>query len=213
MTVLTAYAPSYLPWPGLFDRVSKADIFVLTDTDRLNRKDFHTRNRIVPGGPWLTVPVLGGRDQRLCDVRIDNTKPWRRKHWASIEHAYGNTPRFEQLKWWFKPIYDGKREYELLGGLNGALIAALASALLLNNYKGFWSMSHPWTVNIPGSGSEFILNICKHFQADTYLCGSAGRAYLDLAAFEEAGVEVRIEEWQGEPVSAIHHLFMEGAVL
>jgi hypothetical protein len=35
----------------------------------------------------LTVPVLGGRDQLIKDVRIDRSQPWVRKHLGAITQS------------------------------------------------------------------------------------------------------------------------------
>ncbi len=207
MTVLTAYAPSYLPWKALFYRIAQADVFVFTDTDRLNRKDFHTRNQVwTKNGPvWLTVPVLGGRDQQLRDVVIDQSKPWKRKHWDTLKYAYGKTGFYDliafclQLPYW---------KTDKLAELNDRLTCAVKDLYDLP------ARVHRAGLNdIQGHGSEFILNMCKHFDADTYLCGAAGRDYLDLEAFKKEGIEVRIEDYQGAPVSVVHDLFTEGPTL
>lgn len=197
MTTLTAYCPSYAPWKGLFHRIAQADIFVLTDTDRYSPKDFHNRNRIVTrNGPvWLTVPVQGGRDQPLRDVLIDGDR-WRRKHRESIRHAYG-------VEWevldapWFS-----------LSSLGAASIF-----FLMNAYRLTPDFAYASSLALEGSGSDFILAMCKKLDADRYLCGEAGRNYLDFDAFEREGVEVVVAPYEGEPVSALHHLFTEGPVL
>ncbi len=208
MTVLTAYCPSYLPWRGLFHRISQADIFGLTDTDRLSPKSEHVRNTIIgPNGPiTLTVPVLGGRDQRLCDVRIDNSKDWQKKHWRSIEHAYHDAP--------FWGDYHGAiqetvcAQYDRLYAVGAATIATLGAF-----FNVPWQFYLASTLDVHGAGSDFILNLCKHFDADTYLCGKVGRDYLNLEDFGKAGIEVRVQEWTGPRVSALHDLFTEGPVL
>lgn len=205
--ILTAYQPAYLPWLGLFDRVRQADLFVLCDTDRYTPKDFCNRNRVMTkNGPvWLTVPVLGGRDQRICDVLIDNTKPWARKHWRTIESAYSKALFFNE--------YAQDLEYVITRGhmrlehLNDATIYRLLDLFDLSPRLKFAS-EH----GFHGSGSDFILDMCQQLGATKYLCGSQGRNYLNLPAFEQAGIEVEIQDYTGEPLSAIHHLFTKGPV-
>jgi len=206
VTVLTGFAPSYIPWKGLFDRISKADIFVLTDTDRYSPKDFHNRNRIILHGKphWLTVPVLGGRDQRLMAIEVDDRQPWRRKHKGALISAYGKALFWDPT---ILDVYD--EEFIDLAYLNAWGIGWMLAGYGLNLPVHCVSQ-YP---DITGEGSERILNMCKHFDADTYLCGANGRNYLDFDSFKREGVEVRVEDYQGEPVSALHHLFTEGAVL
>ena len=210
MTTITMYAPSYLPWKGLFDRVKQSDIFVITDTDRLSRKDFHTRNRIVsPTGPfWLTIPVKGRRAQPLTHVEIDNSQPWWRKHWTGILYSYKNAP-------YFQPDLEAYYRYRTNKPLPRSLVEFNLRLIhwLLLSYDLHVPVYKASDLHVYGAGSERILNICRHFGADKYLCGSNGPDYLDLPAFHHAGIEVEAQPWPGQPVSALHDLFTEGPQL
>jgi hypothetical protein len=60
------------------------------------------RNRMILAGAnglfALSIPLVGGRNQRglYCDVRIDHTGDWQKRHWRSIFSAYGKSPWFFQ---------------------------------------------------------------------------------------------------------------------
>ncbi len=200
--ILTAYAPSYLPWKGLLDRISQADVFVLCDTDRLSRKDFLTRNRVeTANGPvWLTVPVLGSRDQQIRDVRIDTTKPWRRKHWQTIQHSYGKSPHWDRFRV-MEAFY--RMEWTSLARLNEAIIRWLIAVYGLSP-RIVRASDHAFE----GVNSQFIQSMCDQLGATRYICGEAGANYLSLS-----GVDVDVQPYPGEPLSAIHSLFREGPVL
>ncbi len=49
------------------------------------------------GALWLTIPIVGGREQRapVSEIEIDNRLPWQRNHWRSLESIYRRTPFFE----------------------------------------------------------------------------------------------------------------------
>ncbi len=52
-------------------------------------------------GPlWLTIPVVGGREQRrpVAEIAIDNRLPWQRNHWRSLVSIYRRTPFFEHYE-------------------------------------------------------------------------------------------------------------------
>ena len=92
--ILTAHQPVYLPWLGLFDKIALADTFVLFDKVQYQPKDYNNRNQIwTPNHDepmWLTVPVYtnGHRLKTIDQIEINNTLPWQRKHWKSIEQSY-----------------------------------------------------------------------------------------------------------------------------
>jgi hypothetical protein len=41
-----------------------------------------------------------------------------------------------------------------------------------------------------GDRNQRLINLCEHFGASRYLSGGAARAYLDVSAFNEAGIEI-----------------------
>ena len=89
--------PNYLPWRGYFDFIHEVDVFVFLDDVQYTPRDWRSRNRVkMPDGScrWITVPVLGGRDQLIRDVRIDNAQGWQRKHLETLRHSYGKAPWF-----------------------------------------------------------------------------------------------------------------------
>src|SRR4051812_8539945 len=89
--------PNYIPWKGYFDIIHDVDKFIFLDDVQYTVRDWRNRNKIkLADGTtsWLSVPTRGGRNQRICDVAIDNTQDWKRKHQEAIRHSYGKTPFF-----------------------------------------------------------------------------------------------------------------------
>ncbi|HEU4602537.1 MAG TPA: WbqC family protein, partial [Steroidobacteraceae bacterium] len=99
MRTIGIIQPCYLPWRGFFDFVNEVDTFVFLDDVQYTVRDWRSRNRIKTlerGCMWLSVPIQGGRDQLIKDVRIDHSQPWTRKHLGAMVESYGRCPFFEQ---------------------------------------------------------------------------------------------------------------------
>ena len=60
------------------------------------------------------------------------------------------------------------------------------------------------TLGIYSSKSDLVLDLCKAMSARTYLSGPLGRSYLNLSAFEEAGIEIAYHDYK-HPVYPQHH--------
>lgn len=62
------------------------------------------------GRLMLNIPIrhVGGRHgrQRFREVLIDNTYPWQRQHWRSLETAYRSAPFFEFYETEVRPLYE-----------------------------------------------------------------------------------------------------------
>ena len=188
--ILTGHQPNYLPYLGFFHKIAKADAFVLVDTVQFVKRGtfgWIHRNRIRSSGPqgwmWLSVPVLtsGKFTQSIAEARIDDRVPWRRKHWRSLQLAYGRHHHFAEHAPFFEALY--AKEWDRLSPLSEEVIRYLMKAFALS--APFHRASD---LGAQGKAGELVLDLCRKLKADTYLSGVHGRDYLDPAAFEHAGV-------------------------
>jgi hypothetical protein len=208
----------YVPWRGYFDLARRVDEFVLYDDARYTRSDWRNRNRIktAAGTKWLSIPVrvpAGGACVR--DVETDGDQ-WRRRHWRTLEHAYGRAPWFEHYRPRLEPLYLGERERRL-SVVNRRFLETLAELLGIATP---WRWS--WELELLAGRNERLIGICRQLGADEYLSGPAARDYLDEAAFARAGIRVVWMSYDGyrdypqlhgdfEPaVSALDLLFQLG---
>ena len=190
------HQPQYLPWLGYFDKIDQADCFVLLDDVQFKKNEWQNRNKIktAAGWQWLTVPVLHRFPQRICEVRINRTDPWSRKHLQALTSNYSSAPFFDLHRPFFEEIYG--REWTLLVDLNVAAITYLAEALGIRT-KLVMASSLPVPAEL--EATDRLIAICQAVGANTYLSGVGGREYLDLAPFEEAGIGVLFQAFQTRP--------------
>lgn len=81
---------------------------VLEQYEHWQKMSFRNRCQILGanGVINLTVPVVGGRNQRgaTVAVTIDYSQPWQLLHWRSLESAYNRSPFFLHYAPGLKPI-------------------------------------------------------------------------------------------------------------
>jgi hypothetical protein len=191
--VLTAHQPVYLPWLGLFHKISLADTFVSFNRVQYLPKDWNNRNRIKTrtGPVWLTVPVLtkGHRFKGIDEIEIDNRSPWQRKHWRTLEHSYGKAPYFAKYSSFFEDIYS--REWTHLAALNDEMLRWFLAALGIN-VEFTRASDHHFT----GTKGALVLDMCRTLGAERYIFGALGREYADVEPFTEAGIEVVFQDYE-----------------
>ncbi len=197
--ILTGHQPNYLPYPGFFEKILRADTFLIVDTVQfVKRGEFGWihRNRIHADTPegwaWLTVPVIthGRYHQSIAETRIDNRLPWRRKHWKGIQARYRNSPGFPEFAPVLAPIYE--REWDSLGLLNETLIREILGFLGIGTRIVRLS-----DMGARGRSTELIINFCRDLGATEYLSGRHGRDYLDEAEFDRAGIGLLYQDFAG----------------
>ena len=202
--VVTAHQPSYLPWLGLLHKIALADLYVHFDDVLYHERDWHNRNKINgPHGPiWLSVPVLKGQGGavKLKDALVRDDMPWRRKHWRSILLSYKKAPHAGRYLPFFEALY--ARPWERLAELNEHVLGFCMAELGIAPEIRWLSR-----MELTGSGSQLVLDMCREVGADLYLFGAFGRDYADEAAFARAGVRVEYQDYQHPRYPQIHGAF------
>jgi hypothetical protein len=199
--LVAIHQPEYLPWLGFFEKMLRADLFVLLDNVQYAHGDFQNRNRVKgsSGAQWLTVPVVHKFPQPLNEVEIAGAD-WQAKHWKTLASCYGRSAHFESFAANFESLY--REPYSKLIDLNVAAIELLSTSFGLKKNWMFGS-----ELDVSGTKSDLVLNICKAVGATSYYSGPAGRDYLNRESFERAGLEI---EFQNFTHPTYPQLFMNG---
>jgi len=215
--ILCDHQTGYLPWLGLLHRISLSDIYVSLDTVEYNPRSYDNRNKIkTPDGfKWLNVPILNQESKLLKDIKINNAVDWRDDHIKAISHSYGATNHFGYYFDRIKSILDKKHEF--LMDLNEEIMKFFLKELRINVHFAKASK-----FDIPESGNQYLINLCKAFKADIYVFGQLGKEYADKDLWKKNNIKVYFHKYNHpiykqrfnnfEPfLSVVDLLFNEGA--
>lgn len=200
--LVAIHQPEHLPWLGFFEKMQRADLFVLLDDVQFSKGDFQNRNRVKGAGgvQWLTVPIVHKFPQRINEVEIAGDD-WREKHWRTIVSCYGRAPHFQTIAPHLEELY--QRSWARLSDLNLAAIHLLARSLGVEK-----KMVRSSELNVAGEKSDLVLNLCREVGATAYYSGAMGRAYLQRDAFAQAGITIVFQQFVHP---AYQQLFMNGS--
>lgn len=194
--ILTGHQPNYLPYLGFFHKLAYSDVFAIVDNVQFVKRGtfgWMNRNRIrtKDGWMWLTVPVLtkGKYHQLIIETKINNDLPWARKHFNAIYHNYHTAPYFKKYSGFFEDIY--KRRWDNLVDLNIEIILYIIKELGVKIKK----IVKCSDIGVKGKASEYVIDICKRLNADTYLSGLHGKDYLDEKLFLEENIKLSYQEF------------------
>jgi hypothetical protein len=199
--------PNYIPWKGVFDLISRVDVFVFYDDVQFTVKDWRSRNRIrTPHGDlWLTVPVLskGLRDQRICDAVIDPLSNWQSKHYKALKASYHKARYFRDYEYLLEEIYLAHK-WSKIADLNIFSTKLIASVLGL---EVEWRRSK----DLAQSGSkngERAINLCKSLGCDYFINGPSARAFMDESLFRQSGIELDYMSYSYPEYPQLHQPFV-----
>lgn len=185
--------PGYLPWLGFFEQMARSDIFVFYDDVQFDKHSWRNRNRIktAKGFQWLSVPVRhkGLNKPLINEIELDSKAPWARKHLQAIRTNYAPAPFFDLYYPGLERLLG--RDWKRLLDLNVALIDWILQNLDLKKRILFSSQ-----LDIGGSKSQRLLDICLHLKATTYISGAAAMDYLETDLFDENGIKVVFQDYE-----------------
>ena len=193
MRTVVISQPTYLPWTGYFRIMKEADVYVFLDNVQFEQRSWQSRNRIKSAQQfaWLTIPTHHDSQSRICEVEIDNSKPWKRQHLNAIKTSYGKAPYFNLYSSFFKSVYESSWTELVL--LNIYMIKYFAAQLGLSPV--FVRASK---LGMEGKRTTLLLDICKMFGADRYVSSIGARDYMEedgaKPIFEKEGIKVAFLE-------------------
>jgi len=196
--------PTYLPWLGYFDLISQSKDFVFLDNVKFNKSSYHHQNKILStnGMVLLSVPThayKGRMDTLINEVKVDDSKNWRKKHLTSIEQSYRKTAYYDEIYPKLKPIISGNFQY--LSELNIELIKLFSSILSLDvNFHLASQIDVSATDRV-----EKLVELCQTLQCDTYYSPIGSLDYLDTVdnrlLFSLANIDVYFQKFEIIPYS------------
>jgi len=196
--------PSYIPWRGYFDQISRADLFIFYDDVQYDKHGWRNRNQIktAQGKQWITIPVhSAGVTQGIPikDVKIDWSKPWAKSHWKSLSISYAKAPYFRQYAAWLEAFY--QRQDVFLADFTIDLTIALAGELGISKTRFMRSSDIP---AIDGQKTGRLIQILTHVGASHYISGPSARDYIEQDQFDNAGITLEYIQYDYPEYPQLH---------
>jgi len=190
--IVSIHQPQYLPWLGYFDKVDKADAFVLLDNVQFKKNEVQNRNKIktAAGEQWLTVPVMYQFPQLINEVEINNRERWQHKQQQALISNYKKAPHWSVLEAFFTDLFQSK--WQTISQLNIHAVKKLVEILGITTPLHIASEM----AQFPEDADERLIAITKHLGADTYLAGSGGRNYMDVDKYERNSIKVLFQDYK-----------------
>jgi hypothetical protein len=197
-----------MPWLGYFDKINKADVFVLLDHVQFTKGSWINRNRIKAQNAELmiSIPVRKkGLNMSILETQIDNSNPkWIKKHLDSLRFAYQKAPRFELIYPELERLYLAAGES--LADFDIEIIRWVCEFLEFDT-----RLIRSSQLPVGGAKTELLANICDLFHAETYIIGMGGNnLYMDYGLFEERRITVEQQSFRHPYYGQIGDTFISG---
>lgn len=197
---MAIHQPNFFPWLGYFDKIARADVFIVLDHVQFPKSrpgSWLNRVQLAVQGEaqWVTMPVQRAFEgvRRIDDTRIDNQSPWRRKLVQLLRSNYGRAAAFADVFPVIEPLIvnptDSLAEYNL-----GA-IAAIAARIGVPTGHCVRSS----TLDVDGGKTDLLVSLVRRVGGTAYLAGGGADGYQDDTRFHAVGIDVRYQAYAPAP--------------
>jgi hypothetical protein len=188
--IVAIHQPNFFPWLGYFNKLARADVFLVMDNVQLSKKGgtWSNRVRLLLNGQaaWTTMPIVrsysGPRD--IKDIKIDQSKIWQAKLLKTIEANYRRAPFFEVVFPLISSLLNNPTD--CLTTYNLSAITALSTTLGLDTSK----LVIGSTLAVHESGTDLLISMVKAVDGTAYLCGGGAEGYQEDDKFGRQGIEL-----------------------
>jgi hypothetical protein len=192
--ILSIHQPSYFPWLGLLDKISKSDVYIVMDEVQLADRAYQHRNLFltVDGNvKFLTIPIVRKhyRSRTFREIEVA-AGDWRESHANFIWNAYRKHPFAPAVMPSLERFF--ATDYRLL---TDAVMASMRLSLELFGISTHVILQSEMDYDRSLRRGDLIIALTRAIGAQCYLSGSGGKAYLDEGAFS-GGLTLRYNDFQ-----------------
>jgi len=191
----TIHQPNFFPWLGYFDKIARADIFIILDDVQFPKTGGTWSNRVklhISGEErWVTAAIDRNYSgtRTICEMRFLVDNPWREKMLKSIESNYRRHPFFVETMTVIEPLLLNRESN--IAVYNIQAITRIAQELGLDTSKFRCSSDF----SAEGHSNELLCSLTTLSGCSTYMCGGGADGYQDDALFEQRGVKLQYQSF------------------
>lgn len=186
--VVVIHQPDFIPYLGFFDRLLKADIYVVFDNVQYVRssRGWTSRDKIKTrnGEKWISVSTQKApRDTAINQILLSEDERWRKDNLNLIMENYKKSSYYDEIMPYIEQLYQFRAERMMDFNLESI-------KLLMRLFNIEIEIVMASDLNPEGKSNELIIDIMKRLGCRKYLSGVGARDYYKAELYEDAGIEV-----------------------
>jgi hypothetical protein len=196
----------YFPWVGMLEQIRLCDTFVFYDDVQFSKGSLTNRVQVKQpdsSTSWMTVPLLNLKlGQRIDEVKVFPPETWADKHLNLLRNSFLSAPFAADALALAEEVLS--KPHPTIADIARESLLVLCRYYGLDQNRRFIDSKE---LNIPGKGSERVLQIVKALGGRQYITGHGASNYLDHALFERSGISVRYMKYDCIPYPQLHGKF------
>lgn len=191
--IVTIHQPDFMPWYGLFQKISRADIWLVLDHIENNPRDaafWGRRVKILNNGQEQWFSITLNRPQKgivgipISDMTQNLSDPKSlRKSIMTIQQAYAKAPFFKDYFYLVEQYFN--HESDNLLSRNMQFMTEVMSLLNIDT-----KMVYSSSLGVTSGSTVLLVELLEKVGATTYLCGNGADGYQKDELFSEAKIHL-----------------------
>jgi hypothetical protein len=192
--LVTIHQPDMLPWLGFFNKIYKADLWVILDHTKNNPRDANfwgRRVKILVNGKdeWLSLPLKKPLESGIIgipvhDIEFSNVLPnVYYKALQTIKVNYENSPFFTEVF----PIVE---KFLLSSEMNMSKRNLSFIFEIMKIFEFKTKVCYSTDLNCQKASTPLLVEIIKKVNGTSYLCGGGASLYQVDDLFIQSGIQL-----------------------
>ena len=191
--IVAIHQPNFFPWLGYFNKIARADVFIVLDDIQHTKTGGNWSNRVklfVSAEPrWVTAPIkrpVHGT-MALNEAEWAN-QPWREKLLKTLATNYQRAPFFDEAMQLLRPLIVNPAPK--LASYNLQAIRAIAVALGVCK-----ELVQASQFAVSSVSNQRLIDLTRAVGCTGYIAGGGAAGYQDEALFAQAGLTLKYQSF------------------
>ena len=195
MKIVSIHQPNFFPWLGYFDKIRRADVFILLDDAQFQKTGGTWANRVkvmINGeGRWLTAPIHRSfhGTRKVNEMVFSGKDDWRGRVLKTLEATYRRALYFDEAFSIIEPLVQNSEDN--VAEYNIHAIKTLVGVLGYPVHSFLRSSDFP----TESSATERLIELTKSAGGQSYLCGDGSSGYQEDEAFQKENIKLRHQDF------------------
>jgi len=185
-TICAIHQPNFFPWLGYFDKIRRADNFIILDDVQYQKTGGSWSNRVAlninANSQFFSAPIT--RPSGLQNINEVTFAPgnWRVKLLKTLQANYAKTSFFELYKDFVFALIENPEEniaaYNIHSIRELCTLFGIETPLVLSSSFGFET-----------SSNQLLIDLTKASGGNCYMAGGGAGGYQDMDLFAQQGID------------------------
>lgn len=186
--IVVIHQPDFIPYLGFFDRLAKADIYVVFDNVQYVRssRGWTSRDKIktIKGEKWISISTQkADRDTPINQILLSDDTCWKENNLNLIKENYRKCEYFNEIFPYIEKLYSFQ--------CNRMMDFTLESIkMLIELFDIDIDIVMASSLNPVGKNNALIIDIMQKLGCTNYLSGIGARDYYIPELYDQAGINV-----------------------